>query len=110
MNLTPEQYAALVFLAEQQNDDAVRAQMANLEAVESDSTHTKLHIRQPVPRTALPDGPAPTAIAVTDDRGEVIGELLLWVRGGQVDNVEQPWFVDTPPTTLPTRDRVRNYT
>ena len=109
MNLTPEQYAALVFLAEQQNDEAVRVQMANLEAAGTDSTHTKLQIRQPVPRTQLPDGPAPRAIAVTDAHGQVTGELLLWIRDGRIDNVEQPWFGDAPPTALPRRDRVRKY-
>lgn len=109
MNLTPEQYEALIFLADQQNDTAISTQMADLESVEDARTHTKLVIRQPTARTSLPNGPAPAAVAVINDNNEVIGELLLWIQDGIIDNVEQPWFTNTPPTSLPNRKQVRNY-
>lgn len=48
----------------------------------------------------LPDGPTPGRALVM--RGGVIqSEVMLWVNGGQLVALEQPWYSDDMPTAWP---------
>ena len=53
-----------------------------------------------VDRVALPDGPVHPIPAVMDG-GDVVGELIIWVRDGYLIGAEQPWFGDEPPNAWP---------
>lgn len=52
------------------------------------------------------DGPLDVKPLVTDEEGEPVGEVLVWVSGGRVTLLEQAWFTDDPPTTWPAIERV----
>jgi hypothetical protein len=51
-------------------------------------------------RAEIPDGPLPLA-TVAGERGDSIGELLLWLAGGLVVALEFAWWSDGAPTRLP---------
>ncbi|GAB3622378.1 hypothetical protein GCM10027418_04600 [Mariniluteicoccus endophyticus] len=53
-----------------------------------------------LPAISLPNGPVHPVPAVVVD-GKLCGELIVWVRGGRLIGVEQPWFGDEPPTEWP---------
>ena len=51
--------------------------------------------------------PAPLSPTVVDERGEPIGELLLWLDArGYINCLEYAWFTDEMPTVLPPPSRV----
>ncbi|MFT3662182.1 MAG: hypothetical protein QM809_12545 [Gordonia sp. (in: high G+C Gram-positive bacteria)] len=100
---------ALALLASIQNDAAVSAQMLTIESVQGSPTTAKLTCPNGVPVSAFPDGPAPGKLAVVDDAGELAGELVLWLSGGEIDLVEQTWYSEHPPTALPGRGSVARY-
>ena len=54
----------------------------------------------------LADGPTPTQALVYDGE-DLVGELLVWVRSGQLIGIEQAWFTDEAPTEWPSPDAVR---
>ncbi len=64
-----------------------------------------------VPETAPPapraDGPVPVAADVLDDRGDYMGELLVWVTGGRLSGLEYAWVTDEPPQSLPVLVSIR---
>lgn len=53
------------------------------------------------------DGPLDVKPLVTDQSGEPVGEVLVWVSGGRMTLLEQAWFTDDPPTTWPSVESVR---
>lgn len=54
----------------------------------------------------LPDGPIPSRALVYDEE-QVVGELLVWVRGGRLVGLEQAWYTDDPPLAWPPLESVR---
>lgn len=108
MKLTSSQFDTLALLGAIQNDPAINMQMQRLESVNGTATSADLavYVLHEVTASALPDGPAPAALSVLNSDHEVIGELMLWVKNGFVDSVEQTWYIDAVPTALPSRDRV----
>ena len=53
------------------------------------------------------DGPLEIQPLVTDQAGEPVGEILVWVSAGRMTLLEQAWFTDDPPTTWPSIESVR---
>lgn len=54
----------------------------------------------------LSDGPTPCeAFMYEGDR--LVGELLVWVRGGRLIGLEQAWYTDEAPTSWPSPNQVR---
>jgi hypothetical protein len=51
-------------------------------------------------RCNIQDGPVPGRVGVVGKRGEIEGEMVLWIRAGRIDAVEFAWFLD-PPTAWP---------
>ncbi|GEA85975.1 hypothetical protein [Cellulomonas gelida] len=47
------------------------------------------------------DGPLPVRAAVVRQGGQLVGELLVWVRDGWLVGLEQAWFTDEPPERWP---------
>lgn len=54
-----------------------------------------------VPQASLADGPAPIEALVEDERGEYLGELILWISQGTISALEYAWVTDMPPVKLP---------
>jgi hypothetical protein len=58
-----------------------------------------------VPGSAQPcdldDGPLPARSVVVQQDGNLVGELLVWVKNGRLVGIEQAWFTDEPPANWP---------
>ena len=51
------------------------------------------------------DGPLPGSFPVIQD-GELVGEILVWVKDGRLSGIEYAWVTDNAPTGLPNPDDV----
>ncbi|WP_338837706.1 hypothetical protein [Gordonia polyisoprenivorans] len=109
IDLLPEQRDALLYLADQQGDDAVCQQMKTVVTVDGTPTMARLNVKQGVPLSHLADGLCSGVLGVIDSSGRLVGELLLWVANGLIDTVEQTWYGDSPPLHLPDRGNVKTY-
>ena len=52
------------------------------------------------------DGPLPVRAAVVRQGGQLVGELLVWVRDGRLVGLEQAWFTDEPPERWPSAEEL----
>ncbi|TFB88167.1 hypothetical protein E3O44_05675 [Cryobacterium algoricola] len=52
------------------------------------------------------DGPLPPRAAVIRQNGELVGELLVWVKYGRLVGIEQTWFTAEPPSRWPTAEEL----
>lgn len=48
----------------------------------------------------FPDGPIPGRFLVTQS-GQVVGEVLVWVKSGRLDGLEYAWVTDVAPDRMP---------
>ncbi|SFY51730.1 hypothetical protein [Streptomyces sp. F-1] len=67
----------------------------------SESPSIDLDVPPGVPEAAIEDGIIPAIGTVTDDSGELFGELLVWVSDGRLSALEFSWYGDTAPMELP---------
>ncbi|WNZ10885.1 hypothetical protein [Streptomyces sp. 11x1] len=58
------------------------------------------------PIAPIPSGVAPVEAVVVDDSGELVGEILLWVRAGVLSGLEYAWYDDESPSSLPGVNRI----
>ncbi|MGW4566839.1 hypothetical protein ACWEN3_32050 [Streptomyces sp. NPDC004561] len=72
----------------------------------ADSPSIDLEVPAGTPEARIGDGLIPATGTVTDDSGELVGELLLWVSGGRLSALEFSWYCDAAPTELPDPDHV----
>ncbi|MEU6589403.1 hypothetical protein ABZ923_09240 [Streptomyces sp. NPDC046881] len=72
----------------------------------AESPSADLEVPSGTPGAPVADGLVPATGTVTDDAGELVGELLVWVSGGRLSALEFAWYGDTAPTELPDPDRV----
>ncbi|MFF9406472.1 hypothetical protein ACF1B0_13250 [Streptomyces anandii] len=66
-----------------------------------ESPSVDLEVPAGFPAAAIQDGIIPATGTVTDDSGQLFGELLVWVSGGRLSALEFTWYGDTAPTELP---------
>jgi hypothetical protein len=55
----------------------------------------------------IPDGPTPVRAIVVGNRGDAVGELLVWVDAGRLDALEYAWYTDDPPDELPSPAQIQ---
>lgn len=60
-----------------------------------------LTVADTAPQVSLRNGPLPLRAEVTDEAGEYLGELLLWVEDHRLASLEYAWVTDAPPSRLP---------
>ena len=85
------------------------AQVDCVEYVDGPVTMMDLHVVGTCPSAHGVRSPVPSTPIVVDERGEPIGQLLLWLDAlGYIDCLEYAWFTDEMPTVLPPPDRVRD--
>jgi hypothetical protein len=70
------------------------------------ATMLDVEVPSDIPVVDLPDGPAP-ATALVYDQGQLVGELLVWIRDGRLIGLEQAWYTDDPPQSWPSPEMVR---
>ncbi|MFI1837658.1 hypothetical protein [Streptomyces olivaceoviridis] len=104
--LSPLEQRVLVKLlsAEFPGAQELRNQLAQTRVIRpwgSESPSVDLEVPPGVPEAAIEDGIIPATATVTDDSGELFGELLVWVSDGKLSALEFSWYGDTPPTELP---------
>lgn len=86
----------------------LREQAMQATVAGSDGPSIDLVVPNSAPRVPLPDGPLPITADVVDPNGQqYIGELLLWLKDGQLRALEYAWVTDEPPTTLPPLSSIR---
>ena len=54
----------------------------------------------------LDDGPTPGRALVYSE-GQLVGEVLVWIRAGRIIGLEQAWYTDVPPSRWPSRAEMR---
>ena len=69
--------------------------------------YVEVDIPDDSPAGPWPDGPLSLSPTVVDDQGEAIGSILIWIAGGRISLLEQPWYTDEPPGSWPPAERVR---
>ncbi|WP_337001453.1 MULTISPECIES: hypothetical protein [unclassified Microbacterium] len=105
----PEELVALVEAVTAHLGDIGRAlvQQARVAKVVSySSTNVDVITPPDVPEVALPNGPTPGQALVYTE-GQMVGEVMVWVRDGRFIGLEQPWYTDDPPTMWPVAEQVR---
>jgi hypothetical protein len=64
-----------------------------------------------IPASARPasilDGPLPVRAFASDEIGNLLGELLVWVSDGYLSTIEYAWYTDSVPTELPAPSQLR---
>lgn len=72
----------------------------------SNSVSVDLRVMDDAPRAPIPNGVVPVNCTTVDERGELIGEIILWTEAGMLSSLEYAWYGDEPPTSLPEEDRM----
>jgi len=57
-------------------------------------------------QSPLADGPTPARAIIVDESGELLGELIVWVRSGRLSALEYAWVTDEMPDRLPSVDEI----
>lgn len=57
--------------------------------------------------SSYPDGPIPVRALVEGPNGSIVGEVLVWTKGGYLSGLEQAWFTDEAPRAMPSPDHIR---
>jgi hypothetical protein len=68
-------------------------------------TFLDLEVSGNASRSSFPDGHVPIRAYVAD--GEVVGEVLVWVKDGYLSSLEHAWTTDEAPAVFPHADRIR---
>ncbi|WP_329570255.1 hypothetical protein [Kitasatospora sp. NBC_01266] len=89
----------------------LRSQLEQAEVIATwtpDSVSVDLRVLAAERRAPLAAGLVPVDAQVLDERGEYVGELLVWVEdGGVLAGLEYAWVTDEMPTALPPVERIR---
>jgi hypothetical protein len=84
----------------------LRAQVSAAVVVSGPPTFLKFDVDSEAPTARCSDGPIPVRAFVRRG-GEIVGELLVWVKSGRLAALEFAWVTDEEPTSLPTPDAVQ---
>lgn len=108
MPLSVAQRAAIALLVAAQGDPALDEQMAELIAAEGTTFQLRLRTAGAARRSTLADGKAPATIDVVDDDGKPVGEMLLYLRDGQIRAISQTLVSGDVPAAIPDRSHVQD--
>jgi hypothetical protein len=104
----PHELVALVEAATRHLGDLGRAlsrQARVARVVGFSSTNVDVSTPLDAPEVALPNGPTPGRAFVFSE-GELVSEVMVWIRDGRFIGLEQPWYTDEPPKTWPLPEQV----
>jgi hypothetical protein len=72
---------------------------------DSTATFLRLAMRGGQPASGVRDGPL-TGRYPVGNQGQVLGEIIIWLRGGWLAGVEFAWVTDASPAGMPNADDV----
>lgn len=105
----PRAYAALMrVIAEVSGEDARSLEMQAVCATVTKNIRARmidLQVHSGAP-CVYESGPLPARGAVVPAGGELVGELIIWIREGWLSGIEQAWFTDEPPGDWPSPDEL----
>jgi hypothetical protein len=87
--------------------DVLAKQAAAARITSASPTYIDVEVPLSCPAGPWSDGPLSLSPTVVDDRGQAVGSILVWVSGGRISFLEQPWYTDDPPTDWPSIERIR---
>jgi hypothetical protein len=94
--------ASVIAAADFDGKPELLAQVPFVRVVGGPITFLDLVVEDPGVRcSALIQGCVPGQCWVSDEYGEAIGGLLVWVDDGYISALEYFWHTDEPPTRLP---------
>lgn len=102
--LTPQERKVLLYLAENSglaDANVLKAQVDKLVVSGGPLTMLELSMKGEAAKIKAPEDPLPFRAIVNDDKGEPIGELMLWTTDGYLSHLEYAWYTDEPPAELP---------
>ncbi|MGW5877206.1 hypothetical protein ACWFMI_11740 [Nocardiopsis terrae] len=67
----------------------------------SDLPSIDIEVPETTPRSSVRNIIAPVDVSVLGERGEYLGEILVWLDDGRISAVEYAWVSDSPPRELP---------
>jgi hypothetical protein len=108
--LNPAEYRVMrhILLEEFDGHEALLAQLDRAEVVGSwgpGSVSVDLRVPDAAAAHGV-SGPVPKRSLITDDNGELVGELILWVTEGVLSALEYAWYGDDAPRELPSPDAI----
>lgn len=86
--------------------EAIIAQALSATIVKGSPTMVDLQPTPGAPRIDLPNGPIPVRAFVQGEGVDPDGEVLVWIREGQLIGLEQAWYTDEPPWSWPAPEAV----
>ncbi len=87
--------------------DQLLAQLPFVQVRAGVTTFLDLEVPHTGSRASCADGPLPVRAFVTEECGETVGEILIWVEQGYLSGLELAWFTDEPPAGWPTPEQVQ---
>jgi hypothetical protein len=89
-------------------DAAILINQLDSATVEPGDSRTFIDLAVPhsAPRSGADDGPLPGRTLVHDQAGQVLGEVMLWIRDGYLSALEFAWYTDDPPTEWPSPEQL----
>lgn len=87
--------------------DALLRQAALAQITNGSPTMIDVATRPDLAPVPLPNGPIPVRAIVYGKGDDSVGEILVWVRDGQLIGLEQAWWTDDPPSRWPESSEVR---
>ena len=87
--------------------DELLQQVSSVVVTGGSVTMLELDAMGSIQASGFTDGLAPIRAVVVDVLEVPVGELLIWVEGGYIKNLEYAWWTDVAPKQLPRPEHVQ---
>jgi hypothetical protein len=109
-DLTSRERDLLSLLLEHTSFDGARelaAQVARIRVAGGFPTLLDLEVEKTTPASPYKPRLVPLRAFVHSPGGELLGEILVWVRDGYLSALEYAWYTDDAPSEMPPPDHLR---
>src|SRR5207237_4957540 len=86
--------------------EELTAQVANARVTGGLPMSLDLAVEEGAPPANRRDGPIPVRALAKDEDHTLLGEVLIWVKGGYLRAIEFGWLTDEMPKVMPSAGRV----
>ncbi len=81
--------------------------VSSLSRDENASMFFNINLRTGYATSKCPNGPLNIRAEYTDEKGEVVGFVLVFIDHGVLSHIEAPWTTEEIPSSWPTVDAVK---